>query len=144
MSPAISSTPAFKQAPINLQTFEEDRISIRTIPELIEFNAEHNPSQLFCLQGTRATQNVPETLQVSVSHLQLKHAILRCSARLIAEVAEIKVPSKIDGGKFVKCQPVALFVDSDVGLLIHLFALMSLGIPVSLLPRFQCHEALVD
>lgn len=107
------------------------------MPELIDFNAEHNADQLFCLQATKETQNTPQAKPVAITHIQLKRAILRCSKRLIAEIEELKQPHKKDDGQFVKCQPVALFGESDVGLLIHLFALMSLGVPVSFSSRLR-------
>ena len=134
MAPSIFSTADFKPASIKLQSREEDRNAIRTVPELIDFNAEHNAEQLFCLQATREVQNAPPAKLVAITHIQLKHAILRCSTRLVTEIAELKQPYKNDEGQLVKCQPVALFVESDVGLLIHLFALMSLGVPVSFSP----------
>ena len=137
MTPSAYSTTNFKPAEIKIQGFEEDRSGIRTVPELIDYNAEHNADQLFCLQATKETQNAPQAKPVTLTHKQLKHAILRCSARLIIEIPELKQPRKIEEDSFIKCEPVALFVESDVGLLIHLFALMSLGVPVSLLPSFR-------
>lgn len=132
MAPSTFSATNFKPARINLRPSEEDRNEIRTVPELIDYNAEHNADQLFCLQATKET---PKAKPVAITHAQLKRAILRCSTRLVTEIAELKQPYKNDEGRFVKCQPVALFVESDVGLLIHLFALMSLGVPVSLSSR---------
>lgn len=121
-----SSSARFETPGIDLQAPDKDCDAIRTIPELIDFNAKHNPDLLFCEQATKASQNA-----IAITHLQLWHAILRCSTRLIAEIAELKCPSENDEGGFAKSQPVALFLESDVGLLIHLFALMSLGVPVS-------------
>ena len=47
-------------------------------------------------------------------------------------LVELKLPSS--GADGIVCAPVALFVESDVGLLIHLFSLMGLGVPVRLHP----------
>lgn len=121
---AISS---FSRANINLQT--QDNTSIQTIPELIEHNATHNPHYPFCIQAQKQTQHAPPQLH-SVSHLQLKRAIVQCQAWLLKTLAELKLPSSSNDGTVCKGPPVALFVESDVGLLIHLFSLMSLGVPV--------------
>lgn len=120
--------PAFIRPNINLQA--QDETSIQTIPELIEHNAAHNPHHLFCIQTQKRIQSArPELL--SISYLQLKRAILYCQAWLLHNITELKLPVIVNGGTVSKGSPVALMVESDVGLLIHLFSLMSLGVPVS-------------
>ncbi len=137
MAPSTFSTTNFNPARIKLRPSDEDHNEIRTVPELIDFNAKHNADQIFCVQATKETQDTPQAKPVAITHIQLKRAILRCSKRLCEEIAELKQPYKNDEGRIVKCQPVALFVESDVGLLIHLFALMSLGVPVSFSSRLR-------
>jgi hypothetical protein len=132
-----SAKDRFETPRINLQAADDDCEAIRTVPELIDFNAKHNPDQLFCVQATKATQNALHATTIAITHLQLWHAILHCSTRLSAEIAELRLSYRSDEGRFAKCQPVALFMESDVGLLIHLFAFMSLGIPVSPLLRIR-------
>ncbi|KAF7507856.1 hypothetical protein GJ744_010020 [Endocarpon pusillum] len=133
MASMVSSGARFRTPRIDLQATDKDCDAIRTVPELIDFNAKHNPDQLFCLQATKAGQDVIHATTIAITHLQLWHAISRCSTRLIAEIAELKLPFENSDGGFTKSQPVALYLESDVGLLIHLFSLMSLGVPVVLL-----------
>lgn len=132
-SRTTSTSEEFKRAPFDLlrrapneETNGDTGGPICTVLDLIDFNAEQNPDWPFCLQAT-TTRATP----IEITQLQFKQAIVRCSTRLKADIAQLKAPCKDAEGKFVKCQPVALFVESDVGLLIHLFALMSLSIPVS-------------
>lgn len=123
------ATSSFRAATINLQSPDQDSNNIRTVPELIEYNAQYNPNHPFCLQA--AENSAIDLSLLVVTHLQLKQAILRCSAWLVANIAELSLPQKSDGGKVVKGTPVALLMDSDIGLLLHLLSLMGLGVPVS-------------
>jgi acyl-CoA synthetase (AMP-forming)/AMP-acid ligase II len=123
------TTSSFFRANINLQT--QDITSIQTIPQLIEHNATHNPHYPFCIQAQKQTQHAPPQL-LSVSHLELKRAIVQCQAWLVQTLVDLKLPSSSNHGMVCKGPPVALYVESDVGLLIHLFSLMSLGVPVRL------------
>ena len=125
MSPL--TTTSFTRASINLYT--QETTSIRTVPELIEYNATHNSHHLFCIQAQKQIEDGRPQL-LCVSHLQLKRAITQCQAWLVNTLSEPKLPSSSADGTV--CAPVALYVDSDVGLLIHLFSLMGLGVPVRL------------
>ena len=126
-SGAYSSS--FLRATINLKTSDQNVGSIQTIPELIEHNAEHNPQHLFCLQARKGNAE-----PLPLSHLQLKQSIIQCSAWLVANVAEVALPRKIGNILFAKCPPLALFMESNVGLLIHLYSCISSGIPVDCPP----------
>ena len=123
-----STATSFSRANINLRT--QDKTSIQAVPELIEYNATHNPHYTFCIQAQKQDQDARPRL-LSISHLQLKLAISRCQAWLVKTVLELKLPSSNNEGTVSKGPPVAIYVESDVGLLIHLFSLMSLGVPVS-------------
>lgn len=125
-----SATTAFSRAKINLHT--QDSTSIQSIPELIEYNAIYNPRHLFCIQAQKQIQDGRPQL-LYVSHLQLKLAIAECQVWLANTLVELKLPSSSTTGTI--CAPVALYVESDVGLLIHLFSLMGLGVPVRLHPN---------
>ena len=104
--------------------------SIRTLPELLEYNAEHNPANLFCQQARRSN----ESLQLfTVTHSQLRDAVSRCQQWLRETVNELELPHTGEDGRFIKGPPVALFMESDVGLWVHLLALLGLGVPVLLL-----------
>lgn len=124
-----STFPPFRRAEINLQTIEERDDQVRTVPQLIEYNASHNPNHLFCVQVKKQGKSASQPFH-TISHLQLKQAISSCSKWLVENVKELRLTRKADDGKVLKGQPMALFMESDVGLLIHKWSLMSLGVPV--------------
>lgn len=118
--PAVLSLPTHTQAS-----------SLRTLPELVEHNAKNNATYLFCQQAARRLDGSLHL--VSVTHSQLKDAVLRCQEWLRETVNELKLPCPGEDDRFSKGPPVALFMESDVGLWVHLLALISLGVPVLLL-----------
>ena len=105
----------FKRPPVTLLPASAEQ-AIRTIPELIDYNATHNRDAVFCVQA------VKDAAPVQITFGQLRDAISRRRARLRAEL-------QLDPGPN-KSAPVALVMDSDVELLVHLFALMGMGVPV--------------
>jgi acyl-CoA synthetase (AMP-forming)/AMP-acid ligase II len=123
------ATP-FLPAKICLDPPSPQSSEIRTLPELLEYNSRHNPEHLFCLQAKKRDKNVPYEL-ISVTHLQLKRAVLQCSNWIVSNIPELELPRRQEDGEVVKGRPVALFMESDVGLVIQLLSLLSLGIPVS-------------
>jgi len=126
MSPAMSPLE-FRRAKIDLYSTNGD---VRTVPELIDYNVKHNANSIFCVQSRKQEGSIPYEFR-TISNLELKFAILKCSDWITTAIAEIALPFKGDDGTTVKCSPVALLVDSDFGLLLHLLSLMSLGIPAS-------------
>lgn len=100
--------------------------SIRTLPDLVDFHAKHNPQHLFCIQTTR------DHTFVSVSYENLQHAIVRCQARLREECG-LHAPTVDADGKLKKCAPVAVLMESHIGLVIYVLACMGMGVPVMLL-----------
>ena len=118
----------FQIASIDLHPTDPDTREIRTLPELVEFNALHNPDYLFCLQARRQPKE-----PLSVTHGQMKEAILRSSDWLLKYVKEVQLPDRQDDGTIAKGPPVALLMENDIGLWIHLLSLLSLGVPVSVL-----------
>ncbi|KAF2675587.1 acetyl-CoA synthetase-like protein [Lentithecium fluviatile CBS 122367] len=125
--------PPFTQPPIRLLPASPDQ-PIRTIPELVDYNAARNPGVLFCVQA------VKDGAAVRITFAQLRDAISRCSARVRAEL-RLRGPAGEgedgdgDGGGTGtgKSAPVALFMNSDAALVVHLFALMGIGVPVALI-----------
>lgn len=118
----------FKPATIDLhESPATDGTRMRSVPELIQYNAETNPKTLFCYQATKPAEgsdpDAPPPV-AAVTMRQLRDAVWRCARRLEAELGLAERPAE-------KSAPVALFMDSDLGLLIHLFSLMALGVPVS-------------
>lgn len=128
---------AFKPANLELKQNSASS-SIRTIPELIEYNAKVNPDALYCVQALKPPDE--ETGRASqVTMRQLRSAIWRCSGDLRAWLVGLEDSSASNEGEtYVKPDPVALLLDSDIGLVIHLFSLLSLGVPAILLsPRLN-------
>lgn len=100
---------------------------IRTLPDLVDFHGKHNPQHLFCIQTTR------DHGFVSVSNEKLQRAIVRCQARLRGEDSGLHPPTVDADGHVTKCAPVAILMESHVGLAIYVLACMGMGVPVVLL-----------
>ena len=100
---------------------------IRTLPALVDFHGENNPQYLFCLQVERDTRFVP------VSYKRLQHAIVRCQAWLQEQAIGLHPPIVNTDEHVRKCAPVAILMESHVGLAIYVLACMGNGIPVMLL-----------
>jgi hypothetical protein len=94
---------------------------LHSIPELIDFNAHHNADHPFCIQANSCAE--PNIF----THGDFKIAVANC-----AQWLRDKVPIRetTDPKALTKMGPVALLMQSDVGLVIHEFALISLGAPV--------------
>ncbi|WQF86924.1 Putative AMP-dependent synthetase/ligase domain, phosphopantetheine binding ACP domain, AMP-binding [Colletotrichum destructivum] len=118
---AAGSIRPFKRPAVNFESDKRLDGHLHSIPELIDFNATHNPSHPFCVQAK------PTDPFDTVSHAEFKVAVSRCAAWL-----KQNLPLRqASGGNSAatKMAPVALFMESDVGLVIHEFALMSIGVP---------------
>ncbi|KAL2844373.1 hypothetical protein BJY01DRAFT_263997 [Aspergillus pseudoustus] len=122
----------------------------RSLPELIDFHARVNPRHRFCVQ---AQKNDQETPLLDVTYEQLRDAILRCQSWLCENVAEIQIQVEeteerqhgsrtTDKDRENDSRPVVgLLMDSDLTLVIYLFALMGLGVPTVLLSTRLSAEA---
>ncbi|KAG6354789.1 hypothetical protein INS49_003870 [Diaporthe citri] len=128
---------AFKPANLDLKQHSASS-SIRTIPELIEYNAKVNPDALYCVQALKP-QDEGTGRASQVSMRQLRDAVWQCSGDLRGWLVGIDDSSSSSACQtHVKPDPVALLLDSDIGLVIHLFTLLSLGVPAILLsPRLN-------
>lgn len=102
-------------------------LDIRTLPALVDFHCENNPQHLFCLQVRKDNSVVP------VSFERLQHAVARCQSWLEKQAIDLHPPLVDTGGHVKKCAPVALLMESHVGLAIYVLACMGTGIPVVLL-----------
>ncbi|KAI0343640.1 acetyl-CoA synthetase-like protein [Trametopsis cervina] len=96
-----------------------EKAPITSLPDLVEFNALHNPSHLFCLQYGRNTEEAPRR----ISFESLHHGVLWCCAWL----AENQLAQ---GPRATKPRPVAILMSSDIGWFFMFIALLRLGIPV--------------
>ncbi|EPQ54396.1 acetyl-CoA synthetase-like protein [Gloeophyllum trabeum ATCC 11539] len=114
-------TKPFTRAHINLGYAPDHPDGVNTLPELIDFNARHNPDHVFGLQ-TRAGDGVPPC---QITFKQLQEAVERASAWLVKSGAttgrtrpEEKVP------------PVGILLGSDITIYIYIAALLRIGTPV--------------
>lgn len=126
----MSSTtemPPFSRPPIEPHNLSS---AIKSLPDLVDFNARENPNHLFCLQSYKTAEDSHFRVD-RVSHLLFKRAILRCARWLATDVSGLKPPHTGADGTFVKGPPVAILLESSVGLLVHEMALMGLGVPVT-------------
>ena len=103
------------------------RLGIRTLPALVDFHGENNPQHPFCLQVER------DNRFVLVSYERLQHAIVRCQAWLEEQAIGLHPPTVDTDGHVKKCSPIAILMESHVGLAIYVLACMGMGIPVVLL-----------
>jgi acyl-coenzyme A synthetase/AMP-(fatty) acid ligase len=103
----------------------------RSLPELIDFHARVNPHHRFCIQA----QKDADAPSLDVTYAKLKQLILRCQSWLCEHVADMRVENDTKG------EPVGLFMDSDLTLVIYIFALMGLGVPAVLLSTRLSAEA---
>ncbi|KAH8807195.1 putative NRPS-like enzyme [Xylogone sp. PMI_703] len=130
MSSILPPEGDFRVANIDITNTAPGKDYVRTLPELIEFNSRHNANHLFCIQALKHAGNTYDLVRVSYD--DLKQAILHCSKWLVSHITEIELP-RSEGEKIVKGRPVALFVESDLNIVLYLFALLHLGVPVVLL-----------
>lgn len=137
-----SIRPRFQRPLINLIPTEDesasvsnlaDLSSICSLPELIYFNALHNPDYVFCLQ-TKESRDASASLFdfTSITFFDLAHAVENCCNWILSNVKNVHPAYMGEDGSIRKSSPVALFLESDVGLFIYLAALLTLNIPVSI------------
>ena len=104
--------------------------SITSLPDLIEFNAEHNPDHVFCFQasvshdpGIPGNPGSAAFNGRSITFGELSRSVAACAAWLSGSCG-------LDDRAEPK--PLALYLESDVGLFFHLSALLTLDVPVRL------------
>ena len=102
--------------------------TVRSIPDLIEFNAKQNPKHTFCVQARGLSSEL--SLQ-EITFSQLQHAIRRCCAWILESI-DGTAAATVHNGVVQKSSPVALLMESDVGLFVHVAAALSLNIPVGM------------
>ena len=109
----------------------KDQQSIRSIPDLVHFNAVNNPDHVFCLQSRQVSKDATLGFEFTpITYSQLAQAVGRCCDWILSNVPGI-FEARIDqDGTVRKSAPVALFMESDAGLFIYLVALLTLNIPV--------------
>ncbi|KAL2793016.1 hypothetical protein BJX66DRAFT_339232 [Aspergillus keveii] len=130
MAPKFQLRP-FRRPDIKLYPAAHEAGYIRTLPEVVEFNARENPDHVFCLQTKKSPDGLVPTL-IPVTNVQLRDAIAQCATWLQSSI-QVQLPTASEDGSVRKGGPVALLLDSDAGLWIHEMALLGLGVPVLLI-----------
>ena len=103
---------------------------IRSLPELVYFNAFHNSDHVFCLQS-KQSQHTTALDFTRITFRQLAQAVESCCSWILANVEDAHSAVLREGGIVHKAPPVALFLESDVSLFIYIAALLAVNIPVS-------------
>lgn len=129
LRPRFDPVPC-KDAPATTQEYDE----IKSLPDLIHYNAKNNKEAIFCKQATLDQDSGggggfeksggQRYAARKISYGEISSAVNIC----VAWMTRALPISQFENGK-----PVALYMESDVGLFIHLAGLMELGIPVSIL-----------
>ncbi|KAF7562622.1 hypothetical protein G7046_g1521 [Stylonectria norvegica] len=116
----------FVKPAVNFVSTQRLEGCLHSLPELVDFNAIHNATHPFCIQAKADGLD-------TFSHADFKVAVANCAA-WIRENVPLKETT--DPNALTKWAPVALFMQSDFGLVLHEFALLSLGVPPLILsPR---------
>lgn len=133
-----SHIPAFVRADLSLPAKLPDTLkqkrgprSVRTVPELVDFNAVHNADYTFCHQARKDDSG--NTHLVSITHLEFRDAVLCCQEWLKSTINNLQLPVLQENGVISRSTPVALLMESDIGLFVHIIALLGLGVPALLL-----------
>ncbi|KAL8823833.1 MAG: hypothetical protein Q9191_005511 [Dirinaria sp. TL-2023a] len=107
--------------------------SIRSLPDLVLFNALYNPQAIFCaqIQQSKIPQNDFEI--VEVTFLELAHAVERCCQWILSNIGGVYPAKVFEDGEVQKGPPLALFLESDLTLFIYIAALLTLNIPVGII-----------
>ena len=133
MVQSLKRSSAFKRPRFDLLVSAETarEQEIKCLPDLIRFNALHNPDHTFCVQAQLTSHD--QTLDFRyISFLELDQAVERCCNWILANVKDAHSAKFAEDGSVRKSQPIALFMESDVGLFIYIAALLTLNIPVRL------------
>jgi hypothetical protein len=129
----MKATRAFKRAEFDLFLNQESSIDsiIRCLPDLILHNALHNPGHLFCIHTTHSPKASHAQFKFTgVTFAELALAVEGCCAWILANVPGVHAADVDKDGSIRKSRPLALFMESDLGLFIHLVASLTLNIPV--------------
>lgn len=100
--------------------------NIRSLPDLLEFNSIHNPSHLFCIQALSQQDESKHHLR-RITFEEFDTAVHRCCRWIERHVGSISEARNLAENR----QPIALFIESNIGLFTFVLALLSLNIPVS-------------
>lgn len=114
----------FKRPVIQVsRDFPSDVVDATTLTDLIDFNNRHNPDHPFAFQ--ESCHQGKHLGLICISFRDLKNVTIAC-ARLLTN----SLPTICAQNAHEPARPVALFLESDVTLFVHLAALLYLDFPV--------------
>ncbi|TGJ78534.1 hypothetical protein E0Z10_g10232 [Xylaria hypoxylon] len=106
--------------------------NISSLPDLIRFNAKNNPNHIFCLQTKNSTQNKASSgycySATPITFEALQNAVTSCAHWITKNVLLLTAEARKSENT-----PIALYFESDVGLFLHLSAVLTLNVPVLLI-----------
>jgi hypothetical protein len=111
--PQFSPLPVLKGEPLAKE-------SINSLPELIRYNAIYNKDRTFCVQSHEGLEH-----SRPITFKELDDAISACSVWVKQQL----VWSNEEPEAHLK-RPVALYLESDVGLFIYIATMLASNIPV--------------
>lgn len=127
--------PRFDPIPRGDTTTTPEYDDIASLPDLIRFNCENNGEGIFCKQAVlKQDSGVEDGVERcsgnrysarAITYGQVHDAVNACATWITRALPATQTTTSL--------KPVALYMESDVGLFIHLAALLDLGIPVSFL-----------
>ncbi|KAH6896732.1 hypothetical protein B0T10DRAFT_602160 [Thelonectria olida] len=115
----LDAVRPFVKPAVNFASTERIDGCLHSLPELVDFNAQNNATHPFCVQAKADGVDV-------FTHADFKTAVSNC-ARWIKE--NVPLRETTDPEATTKMAPVALFMQSDFALVVHEFALLSIGVP---------------
>ena len=121
MSPVLAGS-TFVRPHLNLGYVEDQLGGVNSLPELIEFAAEHNPDHIFGVQNRAGEDTVPCGITFSDFQSAVEHASFWL------------VSTGVTSGRTQRDQivaPVGVLLGSDIGIFIYMAALLRIGTPVS-------------
>jgi acyl-CoA synthetase (AMP-forming)/AMP-acid ligase II len=118
----VPVSSAFVRPHLNLG-YGQDRLGgVSSLPELIEFAANHNPDHTFGVQTRASDDSTPFKITFSGLRSAVEHA------------ASWLVGTRITTGRTRRDQtvsPVGILLGSDISIFIYMAALLRIGTPVS-------------
>lgn len=128
---------SFTRPTIKIDTSDFQDGDIRTVPELVDFNAKFNPTHTFALQAQKANSGSDLNF-LNVNYDMLHRSVLRCQEWFVKTISELQLPEEDHNRNLKKGAPIAFCMESNIGMIIHILALMGLGVPVAILsPRLS-------
>lgn len=118
--------PVFSALPPK-ETPHDEPEDISSLHDLIRFNAHTNPNHVFCIQAqaVKDFESKRPFDAVYITYRQLEDAVHRCADWLSRNLESTEQSN--DSGRSA---PIAIYLESDVGLFIHLVAIQVLDLPV--------------